>query len=417
MTSVLSISIAKNHSVGSFIRLCKITRNYNVTQVAFMNRLAYKEERPKPKPFNYRKKELSTRNFMFHLTSLMYDENTKLLVVEGPPCAGKEKLCKKLAEEFGLLYMPPPCHDDIFINPYGFDLRKLYRELPPSCQCYDLKRFLMDPKNKLTAPFQLAFLVMRYEQYTNAMLHMLATGQGVILNRSVFSDAIFVDTMYKAGYINKDVADYFNVLKKNSLHLLLRPHVVIYLNIPPDVTLENIKKYGTQDEINSEVFTKNYLIDLDIATREKCLTWLSPHSEILIYNSIDERHYMDIVQDIESLNLEEDEKKVKFSDWIFLNIVAVQERLIMYQDKNYMLHKMLRITEKIIPPELTLSVSDREHLLDVLDREPSESYEYNYNPYMGDTIKETKYKFVTHPYMSITRRIMRDFVNCKMFPE
>ncbi|CAL7942215.1 unnamed protein product [Xylocopa violacea] len=349
MTSVLSISIAKNHSVGSFIRLCKITRNYNVTQVAFMNRLAYKEERPKPKPFNYRKKELSTRNFMFHLTSLMYDENTKLLVVEGPPCA--------------------------------------------------------------------AFLVMRYEQYTNAMLHMLATGQGVILNRSVFSDAIFVDTMYKAGYINKDVADYFNVLKKNSLHLLLRPHVVIYLNIPPDVTLENIKKYGTQDEINSEVFTKNYLIDLDIATREKCLTWLSPHSEILIYNSIDERHYMDIVQDIESLNLEEDEKKVKFSDWIFLNIVAVQERLIMYQDKNYMLHKMLRITEKIIPPELTLSVSDREHLLDVLDREPSESYEYNYNPYMGDTIKETKYKFVTHPYMSITRRIMRDFVNCKMFPE
>ncbi|CAL7942213.1 unnamed protein product [Xylocopa violacea] len=384
MTSVLSISIAKNHSVGSFIRLCKITRNYNVTQVAFMNRLAYKEERPKPKPFNYRKKELSTRNFMFHLTSLMYDENTKLLVVEGPPCAGKEKLCKKLAEEFGLLYMPPPCHDDIFINPYGFDL---------------------------------PFLVMRYEQYTNAMLHMLATGQGVILNRSVFSDAIFVDTMYKAGYINKDVADYFNVLKKNSLHLLLRPHVVIYLNIPPDVTLENIKKYGTQDEINSEVFTKNYLIDLDIATREKCLTWLSPHSEILIYNSIDERHYMDIVQDIESLNLEEDEKKVKFSDWIFLNIVAVQERLIMYQDKNYMLHKMLRITEKIIPPELTLSVSDREHLLDVLDREPSESYEYNYNPYMGDTIKETKYKFVTHPYMSITRRIMRDFVNCKMFPE
>ncbi|XP_076757182.1 NADH dehydrogenase (ubiquinone) subunit ND-42 [Xylocopa sonorina] len=415
MTSVLSVNIARNHPLGYLTRLCKLATNHNVTQVAFMKRLSLKEEMPKPGPLPYWKTELSTKQFRYHLTSLIYDENSKLVVVEGPPSAGKDKLCQNLADEFGLLYMPPPLHDDIYMNRYGYDIRKLDPKLPPAAQSIDLKKFLKDPNHALAGKFQLGFLLMRYEQYTNALLHLLTTGQGVVLNRSVYSDASFVDTMYNAGYIKKEVVKFFEVLKKNCLHLLQRPHLVIYLDIPPDVTLANIKKSGNQDEINSKVFTTKYLTDLDRATREKCLSWLSSHSEILMYNSYEENNFMDVVHDIESLDLEEDDHKQKFEDWVYLDIQRLQEQIVLYQDKQYLLYKMLRITEMVIPNDLGLSGNDAECVANVVDEAPCEIYEYGYNPFMGHTFSNAKTKYIEYPQLTACRRTLRDFVNCKLF--
>lgn len=53
-----------------------------------------------------------------------FDENTKLLVVEGAHAVGKTKFAKELAEELEMLYMPTVTMDMLYKSPYGHaDLR------------------------------------------------------------------------------------------------------------------------------------------------------------------------------------------------------------------------------------------------------------------------------------------------------
>lgn len=202
-----------------------------------MTRLALKEDLAKPAPFPYWKKPCTPVGMWLDYTSLRYDENSRIIVVDGPPAIGKGKFCRKIAEAFGLLYMPPPVHDDLYINTYGYDVRALDSRLPISCRSYDLKQFLADPHHLQVPHCQLAYFSMRLEQYMNALLHTLATGQGVILNRSVFSDIAFVHTMHKTGYLTKGEVKNFEDMRAAAIEYLLKPHIAIYLDAPPDLAL------------------------------------------------------------------------------------------------------------------------------------------------------------------------------------
>lgn len=75
--------------------------------------------------------------------------------MEGPPAAGKTEFAKKLAAELDMHYIPQADMDDIYVNDYGYDLRDLDSQLPPGAQSFCEKRFVHDPKNRLTASFQL----------------------------------------------------------------------------------------------------------------------------------------------------------------------------------------------------------------------------------------------------------------------
>lgn len=83
--------------------------------------------------------------------------------MEGPAAAGKSKLAKQLAEELGLLYLPEANLDMNYINEYGLDLRKLDPQVPESCRTFDIMDFLKDPKNLLTARFQIEQYQIKYE--------------------------------------------------------------------------------------------------------------------------------------------------------------------------------------------------------------------------------------------------------------
>lgn len=76
-------------------------------------------------------------------------------MVEGPIAAGKTEFAKKLADDLDMYYMPQATMDDIYINDYGYDLRDLDEQLPPGARSFDEKKFVNDPANRLTAPFQL----------------------------------------------------------------------------------------------------------------------------------------------------------------------------------------------------------------------------------------------------------------------
>ncbi|CAK9818262.1 NADH dehydrogenase [ubiquinone] 1 alpha subcomplex subunit 10, mitochondrial [Anthophora plagiata] len=409
MTSLLAVNVLKGNGVGYLTRLCKISKSHNVIQVASMKRLSLKEELPKPKPLPYWKTTYSTFKLRNDPTAYRYDENSKLIIVDGLPATGKTKVCEKLAEEFGLLYMPPPTHDEIYINAYGYDFRQLDPKLPIAVQSCDLKLFLKNPLHPQVPCFQLNWLYMRFEQYINAMLHVLATGQGVVLNRSIYSDIAFSDAMYNAGYLSKGVVTEFNVMKKNGLGSLLKPHLVIYLDSPPEVVQQNIKKRGNMDEINSKVFTTQYLLDMDKSYKEKCLTWLSPYTRILMYDWSKESNMSDVIMDIENLDLEEHEAQDMFEDWVFIENKDIHILICECQNKHMMFSLIDQFTkETTLTPELWYSPYDTKAYFELLETVESEKYEPGYNPIYGDKVL-FKQKF--YNYQSVCRRTPRDLVN------
>ena len=53
------------------------------------------------------------------------------------------------------------------------------------------------------AELQMEFYKLRYHQYAEACLHLLSTGQGVVLDRSIFSDHVFAETLRDHGLMSR----------------------------------------------------------------------------------------------------------------------------------------------------------------------------------------------------------------------
>ncbi|KAK1123474.1 hypothetical protein K0M31_008181 [Melipona bicolor] len=413
MTSILSTTIAKSNSFGYLTRLCKASKNVNnLMQVAFMRTLKFKIETPKPDPYPYWNKSCLKPSKIIDLTYLTYDENTKLIVVDGPPAVGKSKFCEDLAKEFGLLYMPSPMFDEMYINCYGYDVRNINPDLPEAWQFRDLTNFLKDPNHTGTPRIQLGYFLMRYEQCMNAIIHILSTGQGVVLNRSIFTDFGFIYAMHNSGYIQENTLKIFEQLRNEATKQLLMPHLVIYLEATPETTLERIRKRANSDEINSKIFTKKYLSDLDNGVKEKCFSWLTEHSEILVYDWNKGGNVKDVTDDIENLDLEESEAKTKFSNWIFRDGHHLNDVLYSYQMKWDLFANIDDIIIDKYVKELLLPSEAEETIQDILDKVDTEKYQYEYNPKYKKVPWFTKDKDMV---FSLYRRTPRDFVNCDLF--
>jgi len=63
---------------------------------------ATREEIDKPPPFPYWKKEFRSYHALFDRCTLRFDENTKIIVVEGAHGVGKSKFAQELAEELDM---------------------------------------------------------------------------------------------------------------------------------------------------------------------------------------------------------------------------------------------------------------------------------------------------------------------------
>lgn len=73
-----------------------------------------------------------------------------------------------------------------------------------------------------------------------ALTHLLSTGQGVVKERTPYTDRVFLDTLNKCNLISKDAYGALIETHANSLHELVRPHLIIYLDVPVKQTLVSI---------------------------------------------------------------------------------------------------------------------------------------------------------------------------------
>ncbi|CAH1958876.1 unnamed protein product [Acanthoscelides obtectus] len=274
---------------------------------------------PKPAPWNYHEKSYTLLNYLFDKTSARFDDNSMVLVVEGPIAAGKTKVAKQLAAELDMLYLPEANLGMNYINNYGYDLRKLDPILPEMTRSFDVPDFLRNPKHKLTARFQIQQLITRLSQYVDALAHVFSTGQGVVLDRCVYSDFVFAEAMYNQGYLSKKAYKKYYEFRDNPMIELLRPHLIIYLDVPVPKVIENVKKRGISFEKGSPVINQQYLSVMEKHYMQSYLKEMSKHSELLVYDWSEEGDVEIVVEDIERINFNYDYQDQHLKDWDFRN--------------------------------------------------------------------------------------------------
>lgn len=344
----------------------------------------------KAKPYDYKNKGYNVLNAIFDKTTHRMDENSKIILVEGPIAAGKSKFAKELAEELDMLYIPEANMDMIFINPYGYDMRKLDPQLPESAKSFDVRNFCLTPNHVLAGQLQIRMYMLRFSQYIDALAHVLSTGQGVVLDRSVYSDYVFLEAMYNSNYISKGVRSVYYDIKENSILELMKPHLVIYLDVPVETVKQRIKERNIDYEVNSKALTDKYLQDIDSVYKQKFLKEVSIASELLVYDWSTGGEAEVVVEDIERIDFDRFEKhdpKLKQwrlpKEWDWCEI-----RMTYANDKPELMNSFN--VPRLDVPELLRSGEDSKIWHDVWNNAPGMKYAYGYNKDMGDTGLLTK---------------------------
>lgn len=269
-------------------------------------------------PFPYEKIRYNSWRAMWDTTEDRLDENSRVIIVDGNVGVGKSTLAKKLAEDLDFLHFPEATLDMKFINDDGFDIRSIEDKMPEILRPFDLAKFYANPKSPMVADFQYNMLAIRAEQYIDALAHVLNTGQGVILERSPYSDFVFMEAMQKFGYVSRKDVEIYNEMRSNVLREFLRPHLIIYLDAPVEVLQQRIKQRGVPCEVNTNVLSADYLKFMDEKYKQVYLRSIKDESELLIYDWTKFGDPEVVVEDIERVPIEKgmsDIHEPKFTDW------------------------------------------------------------------------------------------------------
>lgn len=342
------------------------------------------KSKPRPEPYPYKTKKYNFWHaWLLDTTTHRFDENSKIIVVEGPIAAGKTAFAKNLAEDLDMLHLPEVTMDAHYINAYGYDMRQLDSQLPKVARSYDEKDFCKDPNHINAGNFQIMKYQLRYAQYIDALAHLLNTGQGVVLERCPYSDYIFLESMVKAGYISRGVQDVYYDVCKNTIGELMKPHLVIYLDIPVSVVQQRIKERNLPYEVNSKVFTPEYLSNMEKHYKQRYLKEISAHSELLVYDWTDHGDVEVVVEDIERIDFDSYEKHdPKMHDWRKPDEWAWNWSRIRYSDKDMVMNNFL--VPRFDVPELVYSGAEAYELNKVWSSAPGMKYDVEFNEDMGD---------------------------------
>ncbi|KAK3587843.1 hypothetical protein CHS0354_019712 [Potamilus streckersoni] len=345
------------------------------------------------KPWPYEKWGYGFLTQFIDDTRKRFNDNTKVILVEGNIGVGKTEFAKKIAELFDMRYFPDIQMDDIFTIPWsGFDLRELDEQLPWNLQCFDLKDFLtIDPKQHpdkvlCLTKTQYRMYQERYRNYTNALAHLLNTGQGVVLDRSVFGEVAIVDALYKMGYFRKEGFKFLQELRKYSICELWKPHLVIYLDAPVSMVQEKIKKKNKPLEVSSPILNnEEFLKAIEDNYKGNFLPYMRKYAEVLSYD-LTEMPDMDIVvEELEELDLveppmEEYDKDDRFNDWHHEQNFDLNGYRVDVTNADKFVVRYMGIPEPFECPELRIMGDDTDTYRKVVSEDSRVKYLKGYNP-------------------------------------
>ena len=147
----------------------------------------------KHKPWPYERKIYGARLFDFNVfwsifdnTYKRFDDNSKIIVVDGNIAVGKTDFAKKLAKQFDMKYVADAKDDMAFAVGENFDYRFFNEQLPPRLQYCDIKSFMQHDGHPdflkgfgrtLCRLFRHSFQI-----YVNALIHLFNTGMSLVMS-------------------------------------------------------------------------------------------------------------------------------------------------------------------------------------------------------------------------------------------
>ncbi|CAJ0953842.1 unnamed protein product, partial [Mesorhabditis belari] len=339
-----------------------------------------------PQPWDYKNKGYQYTDAPFDCTQDRFTQNSRLIVVEGNVASGKSSLARQLADQLGFYHMPEFKMDDVLIDRYGNDLRKFYHLFPKRFRIPDMQMFYKNPMDELSAAMQERIFRCRFDQYLNALAHIMNTGQGVVLERAPHSDFVFANAMRAKNYIGHEFFKYYYFVRKNALPKLnFWPHLVIYLDVPVAKCMENIRKRGKVEEI--ACLDEEYLGTIEESYKDS-LREYRKHSKILAFDWSTPGDVDSVVEDIEATDLD-------FFEWhsgdVFEEWHAPVDEITWNGWRQYVTSKSnahfyaFDGIETHDVGELYINPRDAGHFLQVMRQEVLKSpYAYGYNLKKGD---------------------------------
>uniref|UniRef100_UPI0023DD05F1 NADH dehydrogenase [ubiquinone] 1 alpha subcomplex subunit 10, mitochondrial isoform X1 n=1 Tax=Callithrix jacchus TaxID=9483 RepID=UPI0023DD05F1 len=274
-------------------------------------------------------------------------ERSIVITVDGNICAGKGRIAKEIAEQLGLRHFPEAgIHYADLTRGDGKPLDIAYGG---NCS---LEKFYDDPRSSDGNSYRLQSWLYcnRLLQYADALEHLLTTGQGVVLERSIFSDFVFLDAMYNQGYIRKQCVEHYNEVKKVTICEYLPPHLVIYLDVPVPEIQRRIQKKGDPHEMK---ITSAYLQDIENSYKKIFLPEMSEKCEILQYSAREAQDSVKVIEDIEYVKFEK-------GPWLKQDDRTFHHLRLLVQDKPQVL---LYTAIPILIPEITVGAHQSDRVL------------------------------------------------------
>ncbi|CAB1328562.1 unnamed protein product [Coregonus sp. 'balchen'] len=223
-----------------------------------------------------------------------------------------------------------------------------------------LEKFYADPKAADGNSYRLQawMYLMRLLQWSDAMEHLLTTGQGVILERSPYSDMVFVEAMFKQGYIRRQCI---------SICEFLPPHLVIYVDTPAEEVQKKLKASGKDIPLP-------YLKSIEDAYKKTYLPKISENAELLAYDATQAQDIERIAEDIEYLKFEK-------GPWVEQDDVTLHYLRMLVEDK-------MRVADlTLVPnflPEVTIGAHEYDAGYYAFKSLPGKKYAAGYNADVGD---------------------------------
>lgn len=268
------------------------------------------------KPYDYKNKKYGLMGQMFDSTLNRMGDNSLIITVDGNFGSGKTEFAKKLAKEIDFVYArEPDLETHLYSQPNGANTRDIINNVVGDNTRFridSLEEWHRNPSFKTTIALQHNFYNIKWMQMRTALLHLLSTGQGVVIERSVFSDQVIGQSLYDNNFLSDEAYRfYLRDLIPNTIAELWRPHVMIYLDKPPEDCLKTIKEKGKPFEKESKVYNLEFLKSMERNYKRNFLPDMRNELHLLEYNARDAKTER-AVEDLETLDYED---QAKFNDW------------------------------------------------------------------------------------------------------